>query len=109
MDKEATVKDRTKRPIHCMGLLSANQNQMHLLSTFNKKVIGWGEILCMFLSCLSTLKTPAYCRKYATAPPGVTLFGGSQNGDKPFTLLLLLSHSSKATLTQIISQTQIVF
>ena len=33
----------------------------------------------MFLSCLSTLQTRAYCNKYATAPTAVTLFCGSQN------------------------------
>ena len=47
MGKEATVKDRTKRPIIvwvCKMLIKSKQ--MYLLSTFNKKVIGLGEILC---------------------------------------------------------------
>ena len=36
--------------------------------------------LCMWTSsCLSTLQTRACCRKCAAAPPGFTIFSGSQN------------------------------
>ena len=53
MGKEATGKYRTKRPI--IVWICKILKQMYLLSTFNKKVIGWERsyVLFMFLSyCL---------------------------------------------------------
>jgi hypothetical protein len=57
MGKEATVKDPTECPINCMGRWNANQiKQMYLLSIFNKKVIGWGDLMFQVCFCHACLR-----------------------------------------------------
>ena len=71
MGKEATVMDRTKCPIHCLGLLNANQNKIDQI-TFYNKLRRWGEIfyLCFYydvhtvFSVYFMLVLRGGCRKY---------------------------------------------